>query len=92
MWMSFTSLYSCLILSLQKFDDGAQSDSGDEKFSSFAPTAENSFVPSSDSEGKMCVCVCVCACVHACVRACERACEHMCMCMFVILLMRQGFI
>ena len=83
MCMFVTSLHACIILSLQKFDDAAQSDSGDEKFSSFAPTAENTFVPSSDSEGKTCVCVCACvrACVRSCVRACVRASICVCVCL-----------
>ena len=41
-----------LFLSLQKFEDHSQSDDEDNKFSSFAPTAENTFVPSSDSDGE----------------------------------------
>ncbi|KAI0214109.1 Cilia- and flagella-associated protein 74 [Lamellibrachia satsuma] len=37
-------------LDMSKFEDHSQSDDEDNKFSSFAPTAENTFVPSSDSD------------------------------------------
>ena len=42
----------CLFLRFQKFEDHTQSDDEENRFSSFAQTAENTFMPSSDSDGE----------------------------------------
>ena len=42
----------CFCLCLQKFEDHTQSDDEENRFSSFAQTAENTLMPSSDSDGE----------------------------------------